>query len=209
MRHRGRFDRRHTTARNLDVGRPGNSLSPMVETSELRGPHRAIERVGFFGPFGTFTEQAVRTQPDLAAAELVDYLTVPDVLDAVQAGDVDCGVVPIENSIEGVVNFTQDALAFDYDLLITRRDRARHRALPRRRQGAHGRRSQGRAVDPGGNRAVPSLPARAPAGGRGAPGKFDGRRGAHRRRGRRPGRRPSRAWRPSRRAWRPSATAST
>jgi prephenate dehydratase len=29
-------------------------------------------------------------------------------------------VVPIENSIEGVVNFTQDALAFDYDLLITR-----------------------------------------------------------------------------------------
>ena len=27
--------------------------------------------------------------------------------------------MPIENSIEGVVNFTQDALAFDYDLLIT------------------------------------------------------------------------------------------
>jgi prephenate dehydratase len=45
---------------------------------------------------------------------------VPDVLDAVAAGDVDCGVVPIENSIEGVVNFTQDALCFDYDLLITR-----------------------------------------------------------------------------------------
>ena len=76
--------------------------------------------VGFFGPFGTFTEQALRTQPDLAGGELVDYPTVPDVLDAVAAGDVDCGVVPIENSIEGVVNFTQDALAFDYDLLITR-----------------------------------------------------------------------------------------
>jgi len=79
-----------------------------------------IARVGFFGPFGTFTEQAVRTQADLAAAELVDYPTVPDVLDGVAAGEVDCGVVPIENSIEGVVNFTQDALAFDYDLLITR-----------------------------------------------------------------------------------------
>ena len=77
-------------------------------------------RVGFFGPFGTFTEQALRTQPDLAAGELVAYPTVPDVLDAVAAGEVDCGVVPIENSIEGVVNFTQDALAFDYDLLITR-----------------------------------------------------------------------------------------
>ena len=35
-------------------------------------------------------------------------------------GEVDVGVVPIENSIEGVVNFTQDALAFDYDLLIQR-----------------------------------------------------------------------------------------
>lgn len=80
----------------------------------------AIERVGFFGPFGTFTEQAVRTQDDLAAAVLVDFATVPDVLDAVAAGDVDCGVVPIENSIEGTVNFTQDALAFDYDLLISR-----------------------------------------------------------------------------------------
>ena len=81
---------------------------------------RPINRVGFFGPFGTFTEQAVRTQTDLAAAELVDFLTVPDVLDAVESGDVDCGVVPIENSIEGVVNLTQDALVFDYDLLITR-----------------------------------------------------------------------------------------
>jgi prephenate dehydratase len=77
-------------------------------------------RVGFFGPFGTFAEQAVRSQPDLAAAELVDYPTVPDVFDAVAGGEVDCGVVPMENSIEGVVNFTQDALAFDYDLLIQR-----------------------------------------------------------------------------------------
>ena len=77
-------------------------------------------RVGFFGPFGTFTEQALRTQPDLDAAEAVAFPTVPDVLDAVAAGDVDHGVVPIENSIEGVVNFTQDALVFDYDLLIIR-----------------------------------------------------------------------------------------
>ena len=79
-----------------------------------------MRRVGFFGPFGTFTEQALRTQADLTAAEAVAYPTVPDVLDAVASGEVDRGVVPIENSIEGVVNFTQDALAFDYDLLITR-----------------------------------------------------------------------------------------
>ena len=86
----------------------------------LRSERPRQRKVGFFGPFGTFTEQALRTQPDLAALELVDFPTVPDVLDAVASGEVDCGVVPIENSIEGVVNFTQDALAFDYDLLITR-----------------------------------------------------------------------------------------
>ena len=77
-------------------------------------------RVGFLGPFGTFTEQALRTQADLADGELVPFRTVPDVLDAVEAGDVDLGFVPIENSIEGTVNFTQDALAFDYELLIER-----------------------------------------------------------------------------------------
>ena len=77
-------------------------------------------RVGFLGPFGTFTEQALRTQADLADGELVPFRTVPDVLDAVEAGDVDLGFVPIENSIEGTVNFTQDALAFDYEVLIER-----------------------------------------------------------------------------------------
>jgi prephenate dehydratase len=76
--------------------------------------------VGFLGPFGTFTEQAVRTQPDLDRGELVAFRSVPDVLDAVASGDLDFGVVPIENSIEGTVNFTQDALSFDYELLIQR-----------------------------------------------------------------------------------------
>ena len=77
-------------------------------------------RIGFFGPFGTFTEQALLTQPDLAEGELIPFRTVPDVLDAVDAGEVDLGFVPIENSIEGTVNFTQDALAFDHELLIQR-----------------------------------------------------------------------------------------
>jgi prephenate dehydratase len=76
--------------------------------------------VGFLGPFGTFTEQAVRSQPDLDRGELVAFRSVPDVLDAFASGDIDFGVVPIENSIEGTVNFTQDALSFDYDLLIQR-----------------------------------------------------------------------------------------
>ncbi|MEX2627943.1 MAG: prephenate dehydratase [Ilumatobacteraceae bacterium] len=78
------------------------------------------DRIAFFGPFGTFTEQALRTQPDLVSAELVAHRTVPDVLDAVSSGRADAGFVPIENSIEGMVNFTLDALAFDHDLRIVR-----------------------------------------------------------------------------------------
>lgn len=76
--------------------------------------------LGFFGPFGSFTEIALRTQTDLAEAELVPFGSVHDVLDAVTSGEVALGFVPIENSIEGTVNFTQDALAFDHDLLIQR-----------------------------------------------------------------------------------------
>jgi prephenate dehydratase len=79
-----------------------------------------MTRVGFLGPLGTFTEQALKSQPDLAAAELVLFRTMPDVLDAVGSGEVDLGFVAIENSIEGTVNLTQDELAFNHDLLIQR-----------------------------------------------------------------------------------------
>lgn len=77
-------------------------------------------QIGYLGPSGTFTEQALLSQPDLAGEARIAFRTVPDVLDAVQAGEVKFGVVPIENSIEGMVNFTQDALVFDYELLIQR-----------------------------------------------------------------------------------------
>lgn len=90
-----------------------------TSTDSLQPTARSV-RVGFLGPFGTFTEQAVRSQPDLGSGELVAFRSVPDVLDAVDNADVDFGVVPIENSIEGTVNFTQDALSFDYNLLIQR-----------------------------------------------------------------------------------------
>ena len=94
-------------------------MTPQNASTNGEHPGRT-PRVGFLGPFGTFTEQAVRSQSDLAAGELVAFRTVPDVLDAVAEGSVDVGVVPIENSIEGTVNFTQDALSFDYSLLIQR-----------------------------------------------------------------------------------------
>ena len=69
---------------------------------------------------GTFTEQAVLTQPDLAAMELVRFGTIVEVLRAVENGAVDFGFAAIENMIEGAVNATIDTLAFDADLLVQR-----------------------------------------------------------------------------------------
>jgi prephenate dehydratase len=79
-----------------------------------------VPSVAFLGPLGTFTEQALLTQPDLAVADLVPAASIPEVLDAVSEGRVDLGFVAIENSIEGTVNLTQDGLIFTHDLLIQR-----------------------------------------------------------------------------------------
>jgi len=80
----------------------------------------ALRRVAFLGPEGTFTEQALLSQPDLASQELVPMGTFAEVLAAVDVGEVDLGFVGIENSIEGTVNVTIDALALEHDLLIQR-----------------------------------------------------------------------------------------
>ena len=93
-----------------------------VQAFPYHNPRQRINalRIGYLGPSGTFTEQALASWADIASADRVAFRTVPDVLDAVQTGEVTLGVVPIENSIEGMVNFTQDALVFDYDLFIQR-----------------------------------------------------------------------------------------
>jgi prephenate dehydratase len=80
----------------------------------------AMQRVGFLGPEGTFTEQALLSQLDLASLELVALPSIPEVLAAVTDGRVDFGFVGIENSIEGAVTVTVDTLAFETDLMIQR-----------------------------------------------------------------------------------------
>jgi prephenate dehydratase len=79
-----------------------------------------VTRVGFLGPPGTFTEEALLTQPDLASAELVPMRSMPDVLVATERGEVDLGFVAMENSIEGTVRLVLDHLVFETDLLIQR-----------------------------------------------------------------------------------------
>ncbi len=76
--------------------------------------------VGYLGPPGTFTEQAIYSQPDLARMNHRPINSIVDVLRAVGSGEVDLGLVAIENMIEGSVTATLDALAFDTDLFIQR-----------------------------------------------------------------------------------------
>jgi prephenate dehydratase len=80
----------------------------------------ARRRFGFLGPEGTFTVQALLGEADLAGEELVPMATISEVLAAADTGTIDLGFVGTENSIEGTVTVTLDALAFEHDLLIQR-----------------------------------------------------------------------------------------
>ena len=81
---------------------------------------RSVSQVAYLGPPGTFTEEALLTQPDLAAAEHKLCRSIPEVLESAAEGQVDLGFTAIENSIEGTVNVALDALIFEHDLLIQR-----------------------------------------------------------------------------------------
>jgi len=81
---------------------------------ETMHDHNFKGRIGFFGPSGTFTEEAA----SLIGGDLIAFDSILDVFEAVEKGEVNVGVVPIENSIEGPIGVTLDLLVHDYDLKI-------------------------------------------------------------------------------------------
>ncbi|MCX5749279.1 MAG: prephenate dehydratase [Candidatus Saganbacteria bacterium] len=78
------------------------------------------KKIGYLGPEGTFSEEAgqVYLKKLETKADLVPMPTFHDVLFAVDREEVDEGIVPVENSIEGTVGVVQDMLAKEVDLKI-------------------------------------------------------------------------------------------
>jgi prephenate dehydratase len=70
-------------------------------------------RLGYLGPPGTFSEEAARQATAAGGAELVPFASIPEAVIAVDRGTVDRALVPVENSLEGGVTATLDALAWD------------------------------------------------------------------------------------------------
>jgi prephenate dehydratase len=82
----------------------------------------AATTIGFLGPAGTFTEEALRATileetPGGRIRRFLPFASNPETIEAVSLGEVDCAIVPIENSIEGSVSATLDTLSHEIDNL--------------------------------------------------------------------------------------------
>ncbi len=88
---------------------PGGSIRSIYK--EIISACLALEsplQVSFLGPEATFTHEATKRHFGLSA-QLYPQRTIAEVFGDVQSGRCDYGVVPIENSTEGVVNHTLDS----------------------------------------------------------------------------------------------------
>jgi chorismate mutase / prephenate dehydratase len=88
---------------------PSAALAPVFR--EIISGTRSLEeaiRVAYLGPEGTFSHQAAREHFG-AIAQLCGVGTIPDVFAAVESGRAELGIVPVENTTEGVVTQTLDS----------------------------------------------------------------------------------------------------
>ena len=79
---------------------------------EIMSGSIALEKgiqVGYLGPEGSFSHEAVRAKFG-SSIDTEALASIPEVFRAVETGKLDYGVVPVENSSEGLVNSTLDQL---------------------------------------------------------------------------------------------------
>jgi len=96
---------------------PDSALRPVFR--EIMSASLSLEeplKVAFFGPEATFTHLAAIRHFG-ASVSFHPYASIRSVFEAVDTGKAQFGVVPIENSNEGMVSYTLDTF-MDYDLMI-------------------------------------------------------------------------------------------
>lgn len=84
--------------------------------------------IAYFGPEATFTHQAAIHHFG-KAADYRPFKSIGDVFDEVEKGRADYGVVPVENSTEGVVNHTLDMFMASDLVICAEREDAIHQCL--------------------------------------------------------------------------------
>src|SRR4051812_43676423 len=109
-----RPEREAQVINNLQAANPGPLKDGNVASiwREIMSACRALEspqRVAYLGPAGTFSEQAA-VQFFGSSIEHVPCVNFDEVFHAASAGAADFGVVPVENSTEGVVTRSLDLL---------------------------------------------------------------------------------------------------
>jgi prephenate dehydratase len=80
-------------------------------SSRPEEPRQERPRVGYLGPAGTFSEEALLESGNADAVEPVALASIYDTVMSLRRGDVRWAIVPIENSLEGSINVTLDLLA--------------------------------------------------------------------------------------------------
>lgn len=73
--------------------------------------------IGYLGPEGTFSHLAAINYTQKKEG-IQEYPSIYTLIQAVEDGMIEKAIVPIENSIEGSINITLDALAYDVNLFI-------------------------------------------------------------------------------------------
>jgi len=95
-----------------------SSAARLEAAEDLRHPQEPALRlrIGIQGEAGSFSESAVRSLPDLAG-EAVPFADFAGVLEALEAGEVDRALLPVHNSLVGVVGASLRAIA-EHDLRV-------------------------------------------------------------------------------------------
>ena len=107
----------HILALNQDRVLPDNALVNIY--TELMSASRALQRplkIAYFGPKATYTHMALHKHFG-SSVEAIPVETITDTFNAVESSAVEYGVVPVENSTEGVVSHTLDQF-IDSQLII-------------------------------------------------------------------------------------------